>query len=279
MIAALDAKASGVPLAPELAARIHDVLVAFGAAELVDGVSAQEAAQIVAEIRQQLMFDQMLLRAETRATRWSPESRDLLVDIGNFSRSHADLVSQKIVPELGDLAERLARAGAAFLDVGVGVAGTATRMAELWPNLRIVGIDVWQPSLVLARDSVREAGLEDRIELREQAAEQLEDESAFDLAWIPTVFMNEKIIPQAVARVHRALRPGGWMIFTYACVDGIDALPAALWRLRVTTFGGTLWPTSEVERTLKDAGLTEIRALPLHPSVPAGFLVARRQPA
>ena len=79
------------------------------------------------------------------------------------------------------------------------------------PNLRIVGIDVFKPSLRLARENVEKAGLLDRIELREQGAEALEDDEAFDLAWMPTVFMPERVIPEATERTHRALRPAaGW---------------------------------------------------------------------
>jgi hypothetical protein len=35
----------------------------------------------------------------------------------------------------------------------VGVAGTAIALAQYWPQLAIVGIDVWQPALALARQN------------------------------------------------------------------------------------------------------------------------------
>ena len=59
-----------------------------------------------------------------------------------------------IAPKLDGLAARLEAPGAAFLDVGVGVGLLGVEMARLWPNLRIVGIDVWPPSLALARQNV-----------------------------------------------------------------------------------------------------------------------------
>ncbi len=69
--------------------------------------------------------------------------------------------------------------------MGVGVAGLSIAMSRLWPTLRVVGVDPWAPSLVLAREKVRAAALTDRIELRHQAAEDLTDVDSYDLAWIP----------------------------------------------------------------------------------------------
>jgi len=55
-------------------------------------------------------------------------------------------------------------------------------MARKWPTLRVVGLDVWGPSLALARQNVAAAGLQDRVELREQSADELPDDRAFDLS-------------------------------------------------------------------------------------------------
>jgi hypothetical protein len=38
---------------------------------------------------------------------------------------------------------------------------------------------------------VKAAGLGARIELRDQAAEQLSDREAFDLVWVPSVFIAD----------------------------------------------------------------------------------------
>src|SRR5262249_30850438 len=150
---------------------------------------------------------------------------------------HAGAVTNMIVPALEGLAPRFAN-GATFLDIGVGVAGTAIAMAQQTPNLRVVGIDVWQPSLALARANVERAKLKDRIELREQPAESLSDEAAFDLAWMPVPFMPERIIPQAIERVLRALRPGGWLIIPFPAVDDLPPAIAAMFKIRFTQFGG-----------------------------------------
>jgi SAM-dependent methyltransferase len=151
--------------------------------------------------------------------------------------------------------------------------------ARLYPSLRIVGIDVFEPALRLARENVARAGVGDRVTLRAQGAEQLDDDRAFDLAWIPSLFMPEPILPAAVERTHRALRPGGWLVFVTTNVDGRDPLQAAFWRFTTTMFGGPCWSAAEGEALLRAHGFSDVRALPAPPGTPAAFVVGRRAAA
>lgn len=277
LVAALDAKGSATPLDPGLAARIGELLSVLGAGNILDELSAEEARALVPEIRHQATIDSLLMRPETRSTSWSYADARFLQDTGEFSRFHGQVITRQIIPALEGVADRFGKPGAKHLDIGVGVAGTAISLAQLWPSLSIVGIDVWQPSLALARQNVGNAGLRDRIELREQGAENLQDESAFDLAWLPAVFMPESVVPEAMRRTRRALRPGGWLIFAFLEFDGLDPIPAALWRLRQTLLGGPHWSESEVTERMQQAGFADVKVLPRHPSVPAAFVVGRRE--
>jgi predicted O-methyltransferase YrrM len=274
--AALDARSSGAALDPALAARVEELLSALGGTDVLDGVTAAEAATFLAELRHQLGFNAKLLYAETRATSWSYSDRRILQEVGVFARAHAHTITRGVVPMLEGLAARLGAPGAAFLDIGVGVAGTATELARLWPSLRIVGIDVFQPSLALARENVDKAGLGDRIELREQGAETLEDDRAFDLAWMPVIFMPERILPAAASRTHRALRPGGWVVASFSAFARMDAANAALWRLRTTTWGGPLWAPAQVEALLREQGFVDVQTLPGPPGAPVALVAGRR---
>ncbi len=279
LVAALDAKASGKPLDPALAGRVQDLLTVLGAGDLLNDLSAADATPLVPEIRQHLSFNAKLLYAETRATSWSYGDDRLLEDVGEFARAHAHAIAKMIVPSLEGVAQRFAAPGGAFLDIGVGVGGLAVELAQLFPQLRIVGIDVFQPSLALARARVEKAGLGKRIELREQGAENLEDDKAFDLAWIPVPFIPERVLPAAAERTHRSLRPGGWVIMAYANPEGLDAASVACWRLRLSTWGGPQWSPGEAEKLLRDKGYAEVRTLPKPPGAPVGFAVGRRKPA
>jgi 2-polyprenyl-3-methyl-5-hydroxy-6-metoxy-1,4-benzoquinol methylase len=149
-------------------------------------------------------------------------------------------VKTAIVPRLEGLAERLESGDGTFLDVGVGVGALSIVMATLWPSLRVVGIDRWRPSLAIARERVQRLGLGPRIELREQAVEDLADSQVFDLVWPPSVFISETLVGPALTRLYRALRPGGW-ILSPSVNPAADPLTIAYARLRTVLWGGRPW--------------------------------------
>src|SRR5258706_2440323 len=128
--AALDAKISGPPLDPAVAARVDELVTALGGSHLLDDVSRQQAAPFLAEIRFSLGMDAKLPYAHTRGTSWSVGDPQILQAVGEFARVHADGLTHKVIPGLEGLAARFAGRDAAFLDIGVGVAGTAIAMAE-----------------------------------------------------------------------------------------------------------------------------------------------------
>lgn len=209
---------------------------------------------------------------EKRITGWSHEDQRLLCSQGEASSMLAMMMKRRIVPALDGLAERLERPDGRFLDVGVGVGALAISMCRLFPHLRVVGVDVFDRALAIAREDVAAAGLGERIELRHSAVEQLEDEAAFDLAWLPSFF-----IPTAAAslpRLSKALRPGGWLLCAMTGSGGTpretaaNALVNELW-------GGATFGAPEAEALLHDAGFTSVRTLPnSDPSI--AFVVARR---
>jgi SAM-dependent methyltransferase len=159
--------------------------------------------------------------------------------------------------------------------LGVGVAGLSIAMARLWPTLRVVGVDPWAPSLVIARENVRAAALTGRIELRQQAAEDLTDVDSFDLAWIPSAFIPDRSITAVAQRVHRALRPDGWLLF--AMINpGRDPLATSFARLRTTIWGGAQLTPSEAQTMLERIGYVSVQRLPVPPSATVAMIAGRR---
>ncbi len=279
LAAVLDARVNGAPLDPALAARVSELLTALGADAVLDDVAPQDAAACLLEIRQMLALNAKLLYPETRASSWSYDDPRLLQQIGDFSRGFAMGLTRGIIPALEGLPARFATPTATFLDVGVGVAALSLAMAEQWPALRIVGTDVFAPALALARANVDQAKLGDRITLREQSVEHLPDDSAFDLAWLPILFVGEAIVPRALDNIRGALRPGGWLTIAIPDTSAMDPINAAQWRLRITTFGGPTWPPAEIATRLRDHGFVDVRILPGPPGSPMVTIVGRRAPA
>jgi hypothetical protein len=276
--AVLDARATDAALDPALAARVQELLDTLGAGDLLDEVGVQEATIMRSLIRAMHLLDGKLLIAQTRAIGWSHDEPEILTSLGETARMHALSATREIIPACSGLAERMRAPGAAMLDVGVGVAGTAIAMAQMWPELSIVGIDVWQPSLRLARDNVERAGVSPRITLREQSVEALADRDAYDYVYYANAFIPERIAIAGLVRAHAALRAGGWVSIA-ASNDAAPAPIAALFRLRETQWGGPAWNPTQAEQVLRDAGYTDVQSLPCPPTAIVRWVVGRRAPA
>jgi SAM-dependent methyltransferase len=274
--AELDSRISGKPIHPDLRPHVDAILDQLGARDALEGVSPQELEPVLTEIRHFSLLDGELLANPAREPGWTYSDREVLETGGRLTEGFGEVLP-RIAPQLADLAARLVGPDGRFLDVGTGVGRLSIAIARRWPALRVVGIDRWAPSLERARANVAAAGLEGRIELREQSGEDIPDEESFDLAWLPAPFMPPDVLWRTVQRVHRTLRPGGWLLFATA-KPGTD-LRAALLRFRVATWGGRPTPLDEVERQLSGAGFTELRVLPGPPRDFKMIVAARRAPS
>ncbi len=99
---------------------------------------------------------------------------------------------------------------ARILDVGCGTGEIAARLARLYPGSRVMGVDLLENHLALARG--RHADLADQIDFRTGDAYELDfADDSFDLAvnrhMLQSVPDPEKIIAELV----RVTRPGGWL--------------------------------------------------------------------
>jgi len=274
--AALDAQTSGVALEPGIRPYVEDVVAALGAREALADVAPSELQPLLGEIRAFAMTNSQLLFAATRRSGWMHSDPEILQAAGDVSIAFPRALKRSLARHLPGLAERLESPGASFLDIGVGVGALSIEMARLWPTLHIVGIDRWAPALALARDRVQAASLAERIELREQAGEELPDIDFFDLAWIPGAFVSEESTRALIQRVCRALRPGGWLLFAILSSRG-DTLAMAVARLRTAIFGGFVTTNEDLELLLRRQGFVDVRTLPRSPSS-LGAVVAARRP-
>jgi SAM-dependent methyltransferase len=272
--AAIDAKVTGNPLEPDIQPHVDAVLDALGARAAITELGAPELRPALAEIRLTFLQGVKLLYEATRHSGWTYTDPDILMAAGETSAGFVGALKQMIAPRLQGLVERLETSGS-FLDIGVGVAGLSIAMARTWPALRIVGIDVWAPAVALARENVRAAAMEKRIEVRQQSAEDLPDVNAFDLAWIPTAFVPAAALAAGLRRVHRALRSGGWLLLGMVN-PGVDPLAGSLARLRTALWGGALLIPTDVETMLGQAGFADVQMMPAPPGAVAAMIAARR---
>jgi len=240
--------------------------------QLLEDVDTHHRAAAFALI--QTIFRQALdlLENPARNPGWSYKDPDILQSQGQVSRLIVRGI-ETMAAQRPELSATLGRPGA-FLDVGTGVGWLAIEAARSWPALRVVGIDPWEPALTLARQNVAQSGVAERVELRSQGVELLDDEATFTLAWLPGPFVAAEIANRAVERVHRALVPGGWLIF------GLNppppgSLEQALASLRVVRSGGYPWTSREVEEKLRTHRFEQIEVY--SPAPPILFVVGRRR--
>ncbi len=235
-------------------------------------------ASLQGDLRSTLMQAVAFLDAATAGPAkdgWHHTSRALLQAQGDASTMLPPMLKMNLLAQMGDLGDRLEQPEARFLDVGTGVGGLAIAMCRLFPHVRVVGVDMYDVPLGIARENVAAAGLGERIELRQQRIEELRDESAFDLAWLPTFFVPERALAAATAHVRAALRPGGWLLFPIsACPAGTDAQRAMI-ALLTDMWGGTVLSVERAEAVLKEAGFTELKPILGPPFAPA-LMVAKR---
>lgn len=120
-----------------------------------------------------------------------------------------------VMPKLPNLDARL-RAGAAILDVGCGAGYAMIELAEQYPNVRCIGVDVEPASVEMAQAAIRARGLSDRIEARLLDGSSLPPEltGTFDLVTMFLVLheIRPELKASVLARCAEALRPGGTLL-------------------------------------------------------------------
>lgn len=202
-----------------------------------------------------------------RDVSWADQSDETLRAQGQSSGVAGSLFAQFIVPNYPELGDRLGRPGARMLDVGTGVGALGIGFAIAFPSLHVTGIDVLPRVLALAQQTVAEADLQARVELRHQDVADLEEECTYDLAWLPAPFVAEPSFTEGIRRVTRALRPGGMLMLGHGRGDGAP-IDDALTRLQTIAYGGTPVDGETAVSLLTGAGLKEARTLPTPPGAP-----------
>jgi len=252
-------------------AAVHGIVVIDGpryriADALAPIVRGPMRGGIAAEVRSNLMQPLALFDAarSTAAptTTWRHTDPVLLQAQGDASA----VIPMMIKNALGELAAKLDRPGARFLDIGSGVGSIAISACRAFPQLRVTGLDPYDKAMELARANVARAGLADRVELRSITIEELADDGVFTAAWLPAFFISLANLPVAIARAVASLEPGGWLMVGFPGTG--DAKQRAVWGLIAEMWGGPTPAPSTVEDMLRTAGLRDVRTLPGPPWAP-----------
>ena len=174
------------------------------------------------------MLGQLAAAASGTVTSWSDQTDEVMIAQGEPSARVGQFISARVVPSCDDLAERLS-GGGAILDVGTGIGALATALAEAFPAASVIGIDIADRPLQIARQRLnqREPALQQRVRYAEQDIIALRDINVYDLIWLPAPFLPSDKLNEALAVSASALREGGWIIVG-TNPEPADAAAAAL---------------------------------------------------
>jgi hypothetical protein len=270
-----DAKtlADSARLHPTIVNRVLDVLVAYGL--LVregDAYALTEQGRKQAARGDALRADVAVTFGQTRALveearrgtlvpGWRHVDPEVIRSQATLSHDMSLKSARPMVeawPEVGAL---LGRDGAVLVDVGVGGAGGAIGWCKAFPKLRVVGIDPLPAALMEARANVATNNLGHRIELRAQRGEELTDVRAFDIAFVPAKFMDDRGFEATLAKLRKALKEDG-AVLAPAWHDVGEPRASAVSRLRTELWGAGPRTAETVTKMLERAGFRDIRVGP-----------------
>lgn len=276
--------AAGGAGAPEIAARVGgeprattmllDALAALGALEKRDGTYACTAGtRPLGPARPGLMHlvnrwsswgtltD--CVRAGTRMIPGRPEGEDPAWTEAFIEAMHARAgqIAPAVVEAVG------ARGVRRLLDVGGGPGTFALAFARAEPELRAEILDLPQV-LPIARRHVAEAGLEDRVTVREGDLRTDDFGEGHDLVLLGAIchMLDEAGNADLIRRCARALVPGGRLAIRDFLLEADRTAPreAALFALNmlVGTERGNCYTEAEYRGWLADAGFQDVRRIP-----------------
>lgn len=260
-------------LDPVILTRILDVLVAYGLlAHEGDAVRLTEQGTAQAGRGDTLRADIAVTFGQTRAlveearrgtlaSGWRHVDPEIIRSQATLSHDMVMKTTRPMLEAWPEIGAHLSREGAVFVDVGVGGAGGAIGFCKTFPKLRVVGIDPLPAALMEARANVAAHGMKDRIELRPQRGDELTEERAFDVAFVPSKFMDDRGFESTLATLKKALKSDG-IILTAAWRDVGEPRAASVSKLRCELWGSGPRTTQEVTRMLEKAGYRDIRLAP-----------------
>lgn len=266
LVARMRLDAMGVEGDPAVRAQLERVVDALGARAHLDALDEGERSVLLAFARSYLAQALDLVEDPARPGAWGYDDPVLLEAQGS-----ASAVVARLIDDAG-----LAAAGARILDVGTGVAGLAVALANRVPESTVVGIDPWEPALELGRAKVAAAGLEGRVTLRATAVEEPDDPDGFDLAWLPSFFIPEPVLEEAVTRIHAALRQPGGTIVVGIPHGGGEELLTAVDDLFTVRAGGSVIDAEQALALVHHAGFVDTREVERDWEAPLRFVVGRR---
>jgi 2-polyprenyl-3-methyl-5-hydroxy-6-metoxy-1,4-benzoquinol methylase len=211
---------------------------------------------------------------------WSAFGADMMEAQGDSNRPWlVNSLGAELLPAIPDVHARLmADPPARVADVACGVGWAAIAIARAYPMVRVDGFDLDDSSIELATQNASAAGVADRVTFAVRDAADSAAVGQYDLAVIIEAIHDMSRPVEALAAVHRMLRPNGIaLVVDEKTGDAFSApagetermhygysiftcLPAAMTE-RPTAATGAVMRADTLRRYASEAGFTALEPL------------------
>jgi len=234
----------------------------------LDKLDAQQVSDALAYMTARIGEATELFQNPDRPPGWVLSEPATLQTWGQASRQNI----RSIIALAADRPRLASSLTGRFLDVGTGVGAMALEAAEQCPSLQVVDVDIWEPSLALARANVSASPHAARIEIRAQDVTQLDELAAYTVAWLAAPFMARPVAEAALDRLAVALAPNGHLVVGLFAVP-TDKAGAAFIALRIVRSGGHVWDVVDMEQQIVARGFVDVETCLIPPT---WFVIGRR---
>ena len=172
-------------------------------------------------------FDENL--SSGKRTWWDEVSPEFIGAVSGTGRPFYNRLIPGGLAKIPGLVEKL-EAGSSVLELASGAGHGLVKMAGQYPNITITGLDGDAYSITLAKGTVSDAGLTDRVSFMQSTLEDLDENEKYDLVFINISMHEARDIDRATENVRNALKPGGYFVISdFPFPDdheGLRTLPA-----------------------------------------------------
>jgi precorrin-6B methylase 2 len=195
-------------------------------------------------------------RNKSLKTGWHYEDEFIL----NAQGAQSEYIVTDYILQDKELIAKLKQSDAKFLDVGAGVAKITLRLCAEFPNLHVVALEPAPKPHQLASINIANSAYAERIHLRREKIQDIDDENQFDVVWYPQIFFSHEVFIAGLQKIITALKPGG-MLLTTAIASDKASLATSVRQLQGALFGG-LRSLQEVDIALGAKGFNNLHIYP-----------------
>jgi 2-polyprenyl-3-methyl-5-hydroxy-6-metoxy-1,4-benzoquinol methylase len=190
-------------------------------------------------------------------------------------------LGEQWIPTMQDVHVRLQALPPAYVaDIGCGAAWSSIGIARSYPQVVVHGYDLDQASIQLARSNVRQAGLQERVQLFQRDARGADLEGRYDLV-VAFECLHDMSDPVGVLQTMRGLlsEKGAVLVVDERTLDAFQACSDA-WEQILYGFSilhclpagmadqpsaatGTVMRSQTLQRYARDAGFGRVEILPI----------------